>query len=191
MSELDDHFKNLLNENVGFGFGFPGQSQGQMPVTQAEFPETQPQEEPQEPEIQVDPFRPVVTTGETTEAGTGREDYAMEMGQYDPAIEEVGNLLITVGHILTQAGLISDKYSVPEILDFINHNFEAPEHPTEENPPQELEMPSMGIDEVPVAPPDDGETPEPDEMSQGYAYIAEKKQYDEAQLLAETDQKES
>jgi len=182
MCDLDEHFKRILNENVGFGFGMGGQ--GQLPVDQLEFPNTT----PEEPDVQVDPFRPVVTTGETTEAGTGRQDYAMEMGEYDPAIEEVGNLLITIGHILTQSGLISDKYSVPEILDFINHNFEVPENPTEENPPQENVL-TVGIDDEIPTPPDDGVTPEPDDISVGYSYISEKKKYDNHQMMIESDKK--
>jgi hypothetical protein len=177
MSDLDNSFKKLLEEQIGYGFG----GAGQMPVQQAEFPVPGPQQP------QVDPTRPVVTTGETTEAGEGRQDYAMEMG-VEPVIEEVGNLIITIGHILNQAGLVADKYNLGEVMDFLNHNFEVPEYPTEENPPEEMDMPDGGCGEPPMAPPDDGmPAPEPQQLPAGTEYIYEAKKHEERlNLLVES-----
>lgn len=162
MKDLDKKFKELLEENIGYGFSM---NPGELPVQEVGFPEEdlETQHNPQ-----VDPNRPVVTSGETTVAGDSREDYAMEMGQ-DTNIEEVGSLIITIGHILQQSNLVSDKYNVAEILDYLNHNFEVPESPTEENPPDQMEMPTVPGDAC--APPPEQAGPQEYEMSPGYAYM--------------------
>jgi hypothetical protein len=119
-----DTLKKKLEETVGYGVQFPGQ----MPIQMIDFPSQQPE---------VNGIEPKITSGETTPFGQPRQDKAMEVNQpqADTAvIDEVGNLLLTIGFILNNAGLISDRFNAGEILDFVNHNFEQPMAPTEQNP---------------------------------------------------------
>lgn len=112
-----DSLKKKLEETVGYGISFDNQ----LPIQMVDFPQPQNQQ--------------LVTTGETKPLGEPREDKAMEQGtNQDPAvIDEIGNLLLTIGYILNSSGLISDRFNTVEILDFINHNFQQPEYPTEQN----------------------------------------------------------
>lgn len=179
--DLDTHFKTLLNENVGYGYSLGGN----MPVDAVDFPTTGPcpSEKPQ-----VDPTRPLITTGETTPAGTGRQDYRMEVTSEDECIEEVGNLLITIGHILNQSGLISDKYQVGEIMDYLNQNFIYDEVPQDTNAQiDQMTCPASQDDNIPTSCPDDGSTPLPQQIPQqipqGYSYLQEMKKYEEKLVM--------
>jgi hypothetical protein len=115
-------FKQKLEEQVGFNFGFAKNTM--LPVEYSQFPSSQntPQETPT-----TEPLKPIITQGETTELNQPREDKQLETNTDQTApseiIAEIGSLLISIGYILASNKLIDDKYNKTQVLDYLNKQF--------------------------------------------------------------------
>lgn len=98
-----------MDQFTGAGPDYVGGAQGMAEAEQVD----------QEP---IDPNRPIETSGETLPFGTERSDVNYEVK--DDNISEIASLLVTIGHILQSERLIPNKFDIPMIIKFINHNFQ-------------------------------------------------------------------
>lgn len=127
-TELVSKAKDVLTAN-GQG-GLPGQPGPEL---------SQPQPEPVEPpqgempirEVEQQPVDPTagnVTSGETLPMGTPRSDDLSYEGR-DDTKAEIASILATIGHILQSDRMIPNKFDIPLVIKYINHNFstETPE----------------------------------------------------------------
>jgi len=73
-------------------------------------------------EGQADPTKPITTHGETMPYGMERSDEVDYTG-LDDSLGEIASLLVTIGHILKKDRIIPNKFEVPMILNYLNHNF--------------------------------------------------------------------
>lgn len=129
MGTFAENFKNMLMEEFG-SFNFMSQ-QPTLPLQTQDFPQT---------------ASPVVTTGETIPMG---DVQPVQQSTQDPSIlGEIGSLLVTIGFILQNAGIIGDKFDTAQVLTFLNDNYA-----------QQYRSPEL------AAPVDDGATPEPTSCS--------------------------
>lgn len=111
--QFSKRLQTKINENLGIMAFAPEEEQPAQPE-QAQIPSSS----------QVN-----VTSGETTTMGEPREDLEAQKtggGNDNEAFGEVASLLITIGYILSQKRLVTDKFNTVDVIKYLNDKFSSP-----------------------------------------------------------------